>query len=185
MKVIAVDAAATTQGVIDVLERIQAEGPPDGWIFITFVSAVNLLARLTNDLPRGTIEKLEIVSEGTPEHLDAVELQPGEGRLGPARFGRRLKQVPGIERHTVVFLSGCNTGCSDPEGGIPIDRAIAQSIANRADVIVRGALGYISGTHAHRNPRCTPDDDQGFTPYEGAVPAPVKGEGCWREFRPV
>jgi hypothetical protein len=153
-------------------QRVSQWAPANGWEYIEYADAVDLLARIT-DLSSGSIREIEIVAHGNPAECDDVGL--GNVRT----FGESLRRVAGFSRATFVYLSGCNTGLQF--GGDCIARTLSES----ARASVAGAQGYLAGTHAERNERCVPSFTHAgilYEAFEGAVDA--TGSNVWRRFGP-
>jgi hypothetical protein len=135
-------------------ERVSQWAPANGWEYIEYADAVDLLGRIT-DLSSESIDEVEIVAHGNPAECDDVE-------LGSVRtFGESLRRVIGVSRATVVYLSGCNTALQF--GGDCVARVLAES----ARISVCGAQGYLAGTHAEENERCVASFTHGGILYEG------------------
>ena len=152
--------------------RLSGWAPANGWEYIEYADAVDLLARIT-DLSSVSLRKIEIVAHGNPAECNDVAL--GNVRT----FGESLGRVPGFSRATVLYLSGCNTGLEF--GGDCIARTLAES----AQASVCGARGYLAGTHAEQTERCVPSFTHSGILYEafaGAVDA--SGDDVWQCFGP-
>lgn len=179
MKVIALDTLATSDAVTVVVQAVDAD-PPEGWTAVKFTSPVELVERL-HDLNAEHVEKLEIVSEGSPLHLDGLNYQPATNDINVLAFGEDLRTVAGFSSESIIYLSGCNTGCSQP--GVRRDRCIAQTLANAASCRVRGSRGYLTGYHARGDEECVED----LTGYDAARypwSKDARGDDCWHTFKP-
>ncbi|HEX8410684.1 MAG TPA: hypothetical protein VF883_17605 [Thermoanaerobaculia bacterium] len=153
-------------------ERIVEWAPANGWQYIEYADAVDLLARLT-DLNAESIREVEIVAHGNPAECDDIRLE------SVRTLGESLRRVNGFSRATVVYLSGCNTGLQF--GGDCVARFLAES----AQATVCGARGYLAGTHAERNERCVASFSHAgimYEAYDDAIDA--SGDDVWRRFGP-
>lgn len=151
-------------------KRVSGWAPANGWKYIEYADAVDLLARLT-DLSSESIREIEIVAHGNPAECDDVGL--GNVRT----FGDSLRRVTGFSHATTTYLSGCNTGLEF--GGDCVARTLAES----ARAPVCGARGYLAGTHAERNERCVPSFNHGGIMYEAYADAiEASGDNVWRRF---
>jgi hypothetical protein len=184
LKVIAVDTAILFEPMLSIQQQIRNQ-PPTGWEPVFFDTASALLAELKNLAlaPREIFRQIEIVSEGSPVHLDHVAV-PFDGPadptdLSPAEFGAALARLPGIRATTVVYLSGCNTGLADWD--MKIDECTAQVLADASGALVRGAAGFIEGLHATGNESVSKSGDNGEQ-YQYSRTA--KGRNCWNPFKP-
>jgi len=172
MRVIAVDSFAAGPVMAALQAKLKTAALP-GWKLIWFDTPSQLLERLDDlRLTPGALAEIEIVSEGGPLKLDGILFMPADRReMSPADFGNRLKGVAGFHPATEVYLSGCRTGRKSPRRSL--DSCIAQTVANASGGAVRGARGYIRGTHAQGNEQCFADED-----------ATEPLEECWKNFAP-
>lgn len=179
MKVIALDTRATSDAVTEVVMDVQS-APPVGWTPIRFKSPTELILRL-QALQAEHVEKLEIISEGSPVHLDGLYYQPVSNDVNVIAFGEALRTAHGIDARSIVYLSGCNTGCSDD--GLGLNAFIAKNLATAAGCRVRGAKGYLAGYHARGNEECF-KDLTGDTAEQYTFSKNASGAKCWRTFTP-
>lgn len=178
MKVIAVDSFASGDAMTAIQEGL-GRTPPAGWKVVPFDTASQLLARLKKLRPSDALEEIEIVSEASPTYLDAIQFQfLGAGALSPTDFGKGLKTVPGVDAATVVYLSGCNSGLKAT--GRPLKKCIAQTVATASGTTVKGAAGFIEGTHATGDEHCIPVLDGASYPNARSA----FGKNCWNDFNP-
>lgn len=179
MNVIAIDTSATSDAVVAVFHELSA-APPEGWTPVHFKTPTELIRNL-HGVGADVIEKLEIVSEGSPINLDGLNYQPITNDVNMVEFGTELRTVPGFSSESIVYLSGCNTGCA--QRGISRAEFIAQNLANAASCRVRGARGYLSGYHARGNEECFKDVTGAYAEeYTWSVNA--TGKKCWSTFKP-
>jgi hypothetical protein len=179
MRIIALDTHATSDAVTAVVNDVDDDPPPD-WKPVHFSSPMNLIRKL-EALAANSIEELEIISDGSPTHLGGLNYQPSTNDLNAVDFGESIRAVVGFSAESVIYLSGCNTGCRF--SGFALDQFIGQNLANAAGCVVRGAKGYITGFHARGNERCVRDlDGVNASTYPGS--RNVEGDRCWRTFEP-
>lgn len=153
-------------------QRVSAWAPANGWEYIEYADAVDLLARIT-DLRSESISEIEIVAHGNSAECDDVSL--GDVRT----FGESLRPVTGFSRATTIYLSGCNTDFSSA-ATVSHERSPESSEAS-----VCGAQGYLAGTHAEHNERCAPSFTHAGILYEAFADAvEAKGDHVWRRYGP-
>ena len=153
--------------------RLSAWAPANGWTYIEYKDAFDLLARivdLQSSAPR-TIEELDISAHGNPFHCNGILLED------VSLIAESFRRIPGIHAATAVYLCGCNTGL-DFEG-----ECIARSFAEAFGGPVFGSRGYLSGTHAEHNEDCAAEiivHGIVYHPYPDAIDA--VGDDVWRRF---
>lgn len=175
--IIAIHTGVDSRG-IKAVEADLAAKPPATWRVLRFKVIGDLLGALAGEAHIG---KLEIVSEGSPIHLDGVDdgaIVDGNPDMIPEEFGAALKALSGLDANTLIFLSGCNTGCAPAWS--ELDDCLANRLARSMDMPVRGAKGYIFGAHALGNERTAPQHPKGGDIYKGSAKA--KHIACWRIF---
>jgi hypothetical protein len=153
-------------------ERLSEWAPNNGWQYLEYVDAVDLLSQLT-ETQSMSIRELEIVAHGNPAECNDVSLENAR------TFGESLSRVRGFSRGTAVYLSGCNTALQF--GG----DCVARTLAEATQMTVCGAQGYLAGTRAERNERCVRSFTHGGILYEafsGAIDS--AGGDVWRCFTP-
>lgn len=155
-------------------ERLTAWAPANGWRYLEFGDAVDLLSRLSDEVQASQrFTEIEIVAHGNPAACNDVSL----GNF--AVVAESLRRLPAVTNDTAVYLSGCNTGLQFN------DECIAASFAMAFKGSVFGARGYISGTHAERNERCV-----ALFAFEGIVyhaypgGEDAIGDRVWNHFGP-
>ena len=183
MKVVAVDSGAKTSSVVALRKGLRQAQPP-GWLVLIYSTATGLIRQLKSKVPgQQQLDELEIVSEGSPVNLDALQFEAEPDYMTVATFGAKLANLASVHSQTVVYLSGCNTGLRG--GAADLHRCIAQSLATASGTRVRGTAGYISGIHAAGNEQCAREVVDGavyFPPLPGSRNA--QGAQCWNTFRP-
>lgn len=154
-------------------ERLAGWAPVNGWQYIEYVDAIDLLGRIS-DRNSNSIDAIEIIAHGNPAECDDLAL--GNVRT----FGESLRRVTGFTDATVIYLSGCNTGLAF--GG----DCIARLLADACGTAVYGARGYLAGTRAERNERCVVSFTHAGIVYEGFSSAvDATGDNVWRWFGPA
>ena len=155
--------------------RLSAWAPTNGWSYVEYAEAFDLLAQISAlqaATPR-TILEIEIIAHGNPALCDDVSLG------NAAVVGESLHRVAGISDTTAVYLSGCNTGLEFN------GECIARSFATAFKAAVFGSRGYIAGTHAERTEQCVASfvlDGIVYHSYPGGVDA--SGLQVWKPFGP-
>lgn len=156
--------------------RLSAWAPSNGWLYVEYVEALDLVARL-GDLQRATrqqISEIEIVAHGNPAICNDIALG------NAAIVAESLRRLPGIAKTTEVYLSGCNTGLEFN------GECIALSFAASFEGSVFGTCGYFRGSHAERTEHCVASfvfEGIVYHSYPGGIDA-VGGQ-VWRRFGPV
>jgi hypothetical protein len=154
--------------------RLSAWAPTNGWMYVEYVEAFDLLAQISTlqtTTPR-TVLEIEIIAHGNPALCDDVSL--GDATI----VGESLHRIAGISEATAVFLSGCNTGLEFN------GECIARSFATAFNAPV-GSRGYVAGTHAERTEQCVASftlDGIVYHSYPGGVDA--IGVRVWNPFGP-
>jgi hypothetical protein len=143
-----------------------------------------LIRQLKTKVPASQqLDEIEVVSEGSPVNLDALQFEDEQNYMTVAVFGAQLATLASVHSQTLVYLSGCNTGLRG--GAADLHRCIAQSLANASGTRVRGTAGYISGIHAAGNEQCVREVVDGavyFPPLPNSRNA--QGAQCWNTFKP-
>jgi hypothetical protein len=181
MKVLAVDSGAKTSSMAAVRKGLR-QAPPPGWRVLSYSKPSGLVTQLKRlKVPSAQLDEIEIVSEGSPVSLDAVQFETETDYLTVAEFGDRISKLACVHSRTVVYLSGCNTGLRG--SAADLRRCIAQSLANTSGTRVRGAAGYISGMHATGTEQCVKEVVAGAV-HLPALPnsRDAQGAACWNTF---
>lgn len=153
--------------------RLAEWAPDNGWLYVEYGDAFDLLAHLA-DLHAANpqpVQTIEIVAHGNPATCDDVLLG------NAAVIGESLRRVTGISEKTAVYLSGCNTGLAFT------GECIAQSFAAAFHGPVFGARGYISGTYAEQTEQCVASfsfEGIVYHSYPGGIDA--TGDQVWEWF---
>ena len=124
--------------------RLSAWAPKNGWTYVEYSKALDLLAQISTlqTAAPPTVLEIEIIAHGNPALCDDVSLG------NAAVVGESLHRIAGITDATAVYLSGCNTGLEFN------GECIARSFAAAFRAPVFGSRGYIAGTHAERTEQC-------------------------------
>jgi hypothetical protein len=167
------------------LRKALRQASPPGWTILNYSKATGLVRQLKKlNVPQQQhIDEIEIVSEGSPVNLDALQFETEQDYMTVAVFGAQLANLASVHSQTVVYLSGCNTGLRG--SAADLHRCIAQSLATASGTRVRGAAGYISGIHATGNEQCAREVVDGAV-YFPPLPNSRNGQGaqCWNTFQP-
>lgn len=156
-------------------ERLASWAPSNGWSYIEYADAFDLLSRVS-DLQRSApdpVTEIEIVAHGNPAVCDDIAI--GNAVV----LGESLRRIAGITDGTSLYLSGCNTGL-ELNG-----ECVARFFAEAFKAPVFGSRGYIVGTHAERNERCVASfelDGILYHGYHGGADA--EGDDVWKQFGP-
>jgi hypothetical protein len=155
--------------------RLSLWAPKNGWAYVEYADALDLLAQISalqSAIPQ-TVLEIEIIAHGNPALCDDVSLG------NAAVVGESLRRIAGISPATDMYLSGCNTGLELN------DDCIARSFATAFKAPVFGSRGYIVGTHAERTEQCVASftlDGIVYHSYPGGVDA--IGARVWNPFGP-
>lgn len=156
--------------------RLSAWAPSNGWMYIEYIDALDLVSRIS-DLLRARIQRvseIEIVAHGNPAVCDGVSLE------NAAVIAESFSQLPGIGKTTAVYLSGCNTGLEFN------GECIALSFAASFEGSVFGTCGYFGGSHAEQTEECVASftlEGIVYHPYPGGTDA--AGDDVWKHFGPA
>lgn len=171
---------------------MQANHSSYGYEYISdFQSINNLIQRVRAILvaQQGCLRLLEIDAHGNPLLCD------GLGVADATHFGAQLKTLNLCDL-VEVYLNGCNTGVQY-HGTPSLAQQVSQSGPTQANehvrCIVYGAVGYLSGSHAQGNARCSVDARTGsgkkkryWDPYPPSGNQPGSqvgtGAGAYRAF---
>jgi hypothetical protein len=155
--------------------RLAKWAPANGWLYLEYTDALDLLAGVSNTqaLYLQELTEIEIVAHGNPAICDDVSL----GNV--AIVGESLRRIAGFTDETAVYLSGCNTGL-EFQG-----ECVARLFADAFKAPVFGSRGYITGTYAEQNERCVASfelDGIVYHAYPGGTDA--NGDHVWKRFGP-
>lgn len=173
MRVIAVPREGNDL-LVNERSRLCTWAPANGWLYIDYRDAVDLLSQL-GDAATSTPQPwtdIEIVAHGNPGVCDDVTLG------NAAIFGGSLKRITG-ESTASLYLSGCNTGLEFN------GECVARSLAEGFQGPVFGARGYMGGTHAEGTEHCSASfeyDGIVYHAYPGGIDA--VGDQVWNRFGP-
>jgi hypothetical protein len=156
--------------------RLASWAPANGWSYLEYADAFDLLARLT-DVRTSTsphVTDIEIVAHGNPALCNDISL--GNALV----VGESLRRIAGVTDETAVYLSGCNTGLEFH------GECVARLFADAFRAPVFGARGYIAGTRAEQNERCVASFELEGIVYHG-YPGGTDAEGdhVWKRFGPL
>src|SRR5438105_9322161 len=87
-------------------DRLREWAPKHGWESFGYTSFFDLIGgirRLAQAHP-GPLETIEVNAHGSPFECDAITV------AGAESIGSSLRQLPGFDANTEIYLSGCNTG---------------------------------------------------------------------------
>lgn len=156
--------------------RLAIWAPANGWVYVDYADAFDLLAQI-NTLQSETgssVLEIEIIAHGNPVLCDDISV----GNF--AVVGESLRRIPGVSEKTAVYLSGCNTGLES------YGECIARSFAAAFEAPVFGSRGYLAGTHAERTEQCVASfalEGIVYHSYPGGVDA--TGPRVWAPFGPT
>jgi hypothetical protein len=153
--------------------RLSGWAPANGWTYIAYRDAFDLLAQLGEFHAEAAedVREIEIIAHGHPAICDDVLLG------NAAVVGESLWRVGGVNEHTAVYLSSCNTGLEFN------GECIAQTFAAAFRGPVLGARGYITGTHAEQTEQCVASFTfEGILYHSYAGGSDATGDEVWARF---